>query len=173
MQAEKITDIKKELQTLNPKALTEICLRLARYKKENKELLSYLLFEADDALAYAEKIKTAYSDEFAGLGRNNFQNIKIVKRILRAVSKHAKYTGSKEAEIELLIWFCSNLVKQTNLNSAYKVLQNTLTRQLTKINNTLSKLHEDLQFDYRKEFEKLIEEVEVRWLHFNKKDYGL
>ena len=173
MQAQKLTDIRKELQSLDRQHLVEVCLRLARYKKDNKELLTFLLFEADSALNYAEKVKAAYQEDFKLLLRNSFQNIKITKRILRAVNKHAKYTLSKEAEIELLIWFCRNLIQNINFNSAYKLLQNILIKQLTKINTSIGKLHEDLQFDYRREFEKLIEEIEANWRHFNKKDVGL
>ena len=40
--------IKKEIQHLPTEQLAELMLRLARYKKENKELLTYLLFESHD-----------------------------------------------------------------------------------------------------------------------------
>ena len=48
MKAASISEIKTELKGLPPAQLTELCLRLARFKKENKELLTYLLFEAND-----------------------------------------------------------------------------------------------------------------------------
>ena len=51
MKPEKLTGIKKELSGLSVQQLTDICLRLAKYKKDNKELLNYLLFDADDPLA--------------------------------------------------------------------------------------------------------------------------
>ena len=38
MKPEKLSDLKKVLLVLNTTELTEICLRLAKYKKENKEL---------------------------------------------------------------------------------------------------------------------------------------
>ena len=43
-----LQDIKKELQHLSSLQIADLCLRLSRYKKENKELLAYLLFEADN-----------------------------------------------------------------------------------------------------------------------------
>ena len=45
MKAATINELKQELQNIPPAKVTELCLRLARFKKENKELLTYLLFE--------------------------------------------------------------------------------------------------------------------------------
>jgi hypothetical protein len=39
MTAASLADIRKELQHTNADTLQALCLRLARYKKENKELL--------------------------------------------------------------------------------------------------------------------------------------
>ena len=57
MKAISLKDIKQELIHLSPNELQEICLRLSRFKKENKELLSYLLFHSSDEDAYIESIK--------------------------------------------------------------------------------------------------------------------
>ena len=48
MRSASVHEIKQELLTLKPAELVELCLRLAKFKKENKELLNYLLFEAQD-----------------------------------------------------------------------------------------------------------------------------
>ena len=53
MKPEKLSDLKKVLLVLNTTELTEICLRLAKYKKENKELLAYLLFDANEPMNFA------------------------------------------------------------------------------------------------------------------------
>jgi len=57
MKAATINEIKQELQSLPPVRLSEICLRLAKFKKDNKELLTYLLFEAQDEEEYKKNIK--------------------------------------------------------------------------------------------------------------------
>ena len=46
MKAATIHEIKAELTTLKAAQLMALCLRLSRFRKENKELLTYLLFEA-------------------------------------------------------------------------------------------------------------------------------
>ena len=57
MKAASVNEIKQQLKEVNPVELIELCLRLARFKKENKELLTYLLFEADDLQAYIANVK--------------------------------------------------------------------------------------------------------------------
>ena len=55
MKTASISELKQELQYRSEKEIMELCLRLARFKKENKELLTYLLFEAQDEEAYLEE----------------------------------------------------------------------------------------------------------------------
>ena len=48
MKTVSLSELKRALQNVPLGDLPDLCLRLAKYKKENKELLTYLLFEADD-----------------------------------------------------------------------------------------------------------------------------
>ena len=57
MKAASIREIKQVLENSTKTELSEVCLRLAKYKKENKELLTYLLFEADDEQNYLQNVK--------------------------------------------------------------------------------------------------------------------
>lgn len=57
MKAASLHEIKQELTNVPTKQVLELCLRLTRFKKENKELLTYLLFEAHDQHGYIESIK--------------------------------------------------------------------------------------------------------------------
>ena len=59
MKAATVIQLKKELETLNEEHLRQLCLRLARFKIENKELLTYLLFESEIELLlyYCHKLK--------------------------------------------------------------------------------------------------------------------
>jgi hypothetical protein len=43
MKAASILELKQELQHTSSKEIVELCLRLARFKKENKELLTFFL----------------------------------------------------------------------------------------------------------------------------------
>lgn len=173
MRIEKLSDIKKELRSLNPEALTEICIRLAKYKKENKELLSYLLYDADNSLNYAEEVKSTLLTNFQSLNKSAYTSTKEIRKIVRLLAKHAKYTASKEVEIELLLWFAARFLEYADTRSSHKPLQTIFSRQIEKIKRILPKLHEDLQFDYSVMYNHLIEEADNKVRFFNKNDFRL
>lgn len=173
MRIEKLSDIKKELRSLNNEALIEICLRLAKYKKENKELLSYLLYDADEPLRYADDVKAALLINFQNLNRSAYTSTKELRKIVRLFTKHTKYTASKEVEIELLLWFCSMFLEYADTRSSHKPLLSIFSRQMEKTRRLIPKLHEDLQFDYSEIYNKLIAEAENNVRFFNKNDFKL
>ncbi len=171
MKPEKLSDLKKELSGLSVHELTDICLRLAKYKKENKELLTYLLFDAENPMKYAEEVKNFLLEDFKTMQRHYYYSTKSMRKIIRLINRYAKYTGSKEVETELALWFCINFLKFADLKTSHKPLQGLLTRQFEKIIKLLPKLHEDLQFDYQKEFESVVINAseQTRWI--NKSQY--
>ena len=71
MKAASVVEIRKTLEHLDKDHLKQLCLRLARFKLENKELLTYLLFEADDELSYVQSIK----NQLDGLFETRVENI--------------------------------------------------------------------------------------------------
>ena len=110
MKAATVHEIKQELSTTKPAQLAELCLRLARFKKENKELLTYLLFEAHDEAAYIASIKQDVDQQFTDINLSHLYFAKkSLRKILRGIGKHVRYMGSKQAEVELLIHFCTKL----------------------------------------------------------------
>lgn len=156
MKAVGIADIKKELQTLNAKALTELCLRLAKHKKENKELLAYLLFEADDEEAYLQKIQQEITESFEDVNRHNlYLAKKTLRRILRTANKHIKFSANKELEAEVLMHFCRELEQSNIPYKNNKILANLYQQQLKKIHTAIACLHEELQYDLLKKAAKL------------------
>lgn len=165
--------IKKEIEHLSHDQLAELCLRLARYKKENKELLAYLLFEATDEQAFIDKIKAEVGFMFSQLPSQSYLAAKAIRKILRLITKYNKFIGSKTAEIELLISFCYDYLQYTDRKLSYKPLRLILTRQLEKIRNLILKLHEDLRFDYSQDYNSVHIEAEKKfpWLYRN--DYQL
>lgn len=156
MKAASISDIKQELSNIEPAKLLELCLRLAKYKKDNKELLNYLLFEAYDEHGYVQNVKTEISEAFKEINQSNLYFAKkSLRKILRNTAKHIRYTASKQAEVELLLHFCDTL-KHSGIpikNSA--ALVNLYQFQLKKTAKIIATLHEDLQYDYLKQLDKL------------------
>jgi hypothetical protein len=161
-----LQDIKKEIQHLRTEQLPELCLRLARYKKENKELLAYILFEADNEAAFIEKVKAETGFMFSQLPLRAYDTAKSLRKILRLLTKYTKFMGSKEAEIDLQLNFCKNYLDYIDKKISYKPLRMILSRQLLKIRTLIGKLHEDLQYDYTEEYNTLHKAAEVKfpWL---------
>ena len=156
MKTASVQEIKKELDKLEADQLLELCLRLARYKKDNKELLTYLLFEADDEPSYVENVKSEIDEEFGTLPKGNLYFFKkSLRKILRLTNKQIRYSGVKQSELEVRIHFCTLLKKSGIRLDNSPVLLNLYQQQLKKIHATLAKLPDDLQFDYQRAIEDL------------------
>jgi hypothetical protein len=156
MKAASINEIKQELQSLPPSRLTELCLRLARFKKDNKELLTYLLFEAADETAYIDSVKKEIDLEFEGLPKPNlYLTKKSLRKVLRSTAKQIRYAGSAQAEVELLTYFLRKLDLSRIPYKDSPVLVNLYRQQLKKVRAVIASLHEDLQYDYLKGLEAL------------------
>ncbi len=151
-----ISDLNKQLQQLPPKKIAEICVRISKHKKENKELLDYLLNESDDEDGFREKIKAETEQQFLDMNRSNlYLAKKSLRKILRMINKNCRFSGSKETEAILLIHFCKTLKASGIPFYDSQVLINIYNNQQKKIATAISKLHEDLQFDYLKEMESM------------------
>lgn len=156
MKAATINELKQELLNTDSSTVTELCLRLARFKNENKELLTYLLFEAHDTNSYIDNVKKEMDTSFDGMNTGNVYFVKkTLRKILRIANKYTRYSGLAAVEIELLIHFCQRMKMLQVSVSGNTVLSNIYQNQLKKINKAVAALHEDLQYDYRKEINKL------------------
>lgn len=156
MKAASISVLKKELSLLPPKDVMEICMRLAKFKKENKELLSYQLFEANDEPNYIISVKSEIDAQFAEINRSTMYYIKkSIRKILRTTHKYIRYSGIRRTEVELLIYFCTKLKTSGIPINASTALSNLYQAQFQKIENALATLHEDLQYDYEQELKIL------------------
>lgn len=159
MKAATVAQIRKELKYRSSDELEQLCLRLARFKKENKELLTYLLFESDDEAAYLEHIKDHISEMFGEINTSSYYYIKkSVRKILRETKKFIRYSSVKESEVELLLFFCKQLREMRPKIDSNRTLMNIFDRQVQLIKSKIKGLHEDLQYDYTKELNNIIQQ---------------
>ena len=156
MQTSTISFIKKELQQLPQDKLVELCISLAKYKKENKEVLDYWLFKAHDEQEFLDSLKQEMDIMFQEINQSNvFFVKKSLRKILRFVAKYAKYSKLPVVQIELLICFCQLVKKYKIRYRQTPVLAVLYQNQVNKIEKEIAKLHEDLQFDYQQQLEEL------------------
>jgi hypothetical protein len=156
MKAATINELKQELLSTPSAKVLELCLRLARFKKENKELLTFLLFETDDIPTYIQNVKHEMDVQFETINKSNVYFIKkTLRKVLRITNKFIRYSGSSTVEVELLLYFCMLVNDFEVATKKNTVINNIYQNQLKKINKAIATLHEDLQYDYLKEVQKL------------------
>lgn len=156
MKAATINELKQELVNSSASTLVELCLRLSRFKKENKELLTYLLFEAHNTEPYIKSVKQEIAHQFESINKSNLYFVKkSLRKIIRTINKYNRYCGLTTVEIETGIYFCT-LMNEMKLPLANNpALLNLYHNQLKKINKSICSLHEDLQYEYLKAIKNL------------------
>jgi len=147
-----IHEIKTELEQGNTKELISLCLKLAKFKKENKELIAFVLFERGNIAAYIEKINAETKGYFGDINSSNTYYIKkSIRKILRHINKHIRFISTKQAEAEIRICFCNCMIDAAMPFHKSKQLLKIYDGQLSKIAGVLSNLHPDLQYDLKKQ----------------------
>ncbi|MEY2829494.1 MAG: hypothetical protein RIQ33_1352 [Bacteroidota bacterium] len=156
MQAASVSEIKKQVNNLSKADLMDLCLRLSKFKKENKELLTYLLFEAQNEHQYIENCKAEIDFQFSNINKSNiFFAKKSIRKILRLVVKFSRYSSIAETEIDLRIFYCHQLLASKIPFKQHPALNNLYNNQVEKIEKLVADLHPDLQYDYQKQIEKI------------------
>ena len=127
-----------------------------KIQKRKQRTAHYLLFEASNEAHYIEGLKELIDERFSEINTSNYYYIKkSIRKILREIKKHLRYSKNKETAVELLIYFCQKLaLMQPSMNRSI-ALQNIYQRQLVLIRKTIKTLDEDLQYDYGVELDNL------------------
>lgn len=151
-----LSEIKQELLTLPASGVMELLIRLIRSRKENKELISYLIFESHNETGYVERIKEEIDEAFSVLpATTNYLTKKGLRKILRSVATYTRQMGSKQAEVEMLIYFCGKFKTSGIHPDKNSALENIFLRQIKKLNSLIDFLHEDLRHDYKRVLDEL------------------
>lgn len=156
MKAASLKQIKDELKHLTEGQLTDLVLQLSRFKKENKELLTYLLFNADNETGYIVAVQEAIVEGLSDINTQTYYWMKkTIRKVLRNTKKYIRYSKKKETEIELLLFFCQKLLELDPPIKHNTTLFNLYNRQIALIRKSMSQIHEDLQYDYQKELDRM------------------
>ena len=156
MKAATLKELKTELSHVSHEELLALVLRLAKFKKENKELLTYLLLESESEEGYIETVKEEVDALFKTINtKSYFYMKKTIRKILRTIKTNIRYSKKKETEIELLLYFCEELKKVRPSIKYSLVLKNLYERELLSIRKKVNLMHEDLQYEYKEALLKL------------------
>ena len=150
--------IKGELKLRSREELIELCLNLSKFKKENKELLTYLLFEADDENYFIKGIKEEIKTQFEEVNRKSYYYVKkSIRKILRNTKKNIRYSKKNQTEVELILFFCKMLREFSPSIKKSIPLSKIFEREILRIQKIILSLDPDLQYDYGIEIEELKE----------------
>lgn len=156
MKAASLAEIKKELKHRDPEEILQLCLRLGRFKKDNKELLTYLLFEAQDESGYIQSLKNEIDDMMEEVNVSHLYYAKKgLQKIVRLLNKSIRYSGNKQTEVEVRLHFCHAMKGSVIPIHRNLTINNLYDREIKRVEKALSTLHEDLQADYKFELEQL------------------
>ena len=118
--------------------------------------MGYLLFDAFNQRAFIQNVKDEIDDQFKNLNRSSlYLAKKTLRKVLRTTKKYIRFSGSKETEIELLIYFCLKMKKSGLRMNSSRVVMNMYLNQVRRIKQVISMLHEDIRMDYEDDLKKL------------------
>lgn len=152
MKAASIAELKKALIKLEHGDLLESCLRLARFKKDNKELLTYVLFLSHDEQGFADYLCSEIDDQFR-LTPNAHK--KTLRKLIRWMNKVLRFTKVKDTEVQVRLHFVRALRDSQTPFRRSRVMTNMYNGQLKKVTTVTQKLHEDIRNEIALEVEKL------------------
>lgn len=159
MKAVTLKQLKEELSHKTANELKELCIHLSKFKKENKELLTYLMFESHDEEQYIQSVKDQMDVFFTEINTKSFFYVrKSVRKVLTLTKKFIRYSKKKETEVALLLYFCHKLKNfKPSINRSTR-LTNTFDRQIILVKKAIATLHADLQYDYQLELNDLLDD---------------
>lgn len=141
-----IRELKRALAPLPREELLDACLRLAKFKVDNKALLTYLLLKSGDEAGYVDEVCAEIDEQ---LPVNKIIHKKTLRKIIRTMEKCIRFSGDKETELHIRIHLCRQVIDRDLQWGRCRVSENMYSSQLKKIEKALEKLHPDLQYDYR------------------------
>ncbi|MEO5985072.1 MAG: hypothetical protein ABIP80_06170 [Ferruginibacter sp.] len=157
MKTASVKEIKNELQSSSHEQLSELLMRVVRFKKENKEFLTYLLFESENEQEYITNIKETLHLLFTEVNvKSLYITKKNIRKIVRLANRFIKYSSETVTLIEVYIYICEEINDlQIDLKKSTALL-NLYNSLVKKIEKQLLLLHEDLRYDYHKELVKIL-----------------
>lgn len=154
MEFASLGDIKKAMQQLTPEKTIELGLRLARFKKENKELLGFALFMEENIEQFVLDVNRETDVFFDNLNTSTtYYAAKSLRKMIKILNKYIRFSGSKQVEADLLIHFCKKMRNSGIRITSSTVLSNLYNRQLARIHRALEGMHEELRTDYREVYD--------------------
>jgi hypothetical protein len=156
MKTASVKEIKTELENTPSDVLLDLCMRLTKFKKENKELLTYLLFEQGNEQSYVASINSLLDELFETVNKTQLYFAKkTIRKIIRTANRYIKYSSEKTTEPDVLLHVCMRINELGLDIKKNAALFNLYNSQIKKINKAIAAMHEEEQYDYKKMLDSL------------------
>ena len=156
MKTASVKEIKQELTAYTQAELLELCMRLIKFKKENKELVTYKVFEAGDEQNYVRSVQEMLDEIFLDVNTSQpYYAKKTLRKIVRTANRYIKYSPEPTSEAEILMHVCQKIQSlglKLKKNTQILNLYNGLVKRIDK---AIQGMHEDLQYDYQRDMEAI------------------
>ena len=152
MKPASIAELKKTLVRLDHSDLLEVCLRMARFKKDNKELLTYLLFLSQDEQGFVNSLCSEIDEQFS---LTPVAHKKTLRKVIRWMNKCLRFSKVKDSEVQVRLHFCRALKSSDTPIRSSRVIANMYSGQLKKVRTVILKFHEDIRHDVEREIQAL------------------
>ena len=100
MKAATVSQLRKELVKLDHDELLDVCVRMAKFKVESKELLTYLLMKADDEIGYANDLCSEIDEHLNAPGRIHKKTLRKVVKMDGQVTAVLRLTKKRSCKCE-------------------------------------------------------------------------
>ena len=156
MKAASVKELKAALDNLPETELASLCLRLIKFKKENKELATYVLFDEGNETSYVASVTGALDALFADVHPTNpFYAKKTLRKIVRSAARYSKYSNEPTTAVEVLLFLAERMRPVIAGLKRSTAVENIYLGVIKKIQKLTAALHEDLQYDYSQQLSKL------------------
>jgi membrane-anchored protein YejM (alkaline phosphatase superfamily) len=151
-----LSEIRKNLKHLSDEELCVILTKLAKFKKVNKEYVSFLLLNESNEDLYVEEVKEHLLELLENLNQSSIQYAKkTLRKVLKILRQCAAFSEKDVTQLDLSIFFCHELNKLQRSIRNHSIVQGMYNREITRMDKVLKAMHEDLVSDYQIEWTNL------------------
>jgi hypothetical protein len=156
MKAASVKEIKSALENLPASVLVDLCLRVVKFRNENKELATYVLFDEANEAAYVRSVHESLELLFADVHKTNpYYAKKTLRKIVRIANKFIRYSSQENTGVDILLFVAQQMRPFYLDMKKSTALENIYLGVIKKIKKLTSGLHEDLQYDYLRQLDKI------------------
>ena len=154
-----LAQLKKEIQTLPAEKIIALITKLGKFNALNKQLITYELFDAETPETYISDLKVEINDALNLIKLDSWYNQKkTFKKFMKTIGNYKKIMANNEMELQMHLAIATKIYhilthEKYDINF---IIEAQLFKSIALIKKLIDTLHQDLQYDYLKQYKKLV-----------------